>query len=44
MKQLKRLLLAVGFIPVTIIGGIRWIITGQDSMDFVLRFEDWCLN
>jgi len=42
MKQLKRIILLLGFIPVMIIGAIRWILTGKDIIEFEERFVLWC--
>lgn len=44
MKQLKRLLLIIGFVPVILIGGVLWIFTGKDAIKLAEKFEDWCTS
>ena len=41
MKQLKRLLMLLGFLPTFIIGGILWVFTGKDPIKLVEKLIDW---
>ena len=44
MKQIKRLILLIGFVPCFIVGGITWVFTGKDPIDLQEEFICWCTS
>jgi hypothetical protein len=41
MKQLKRLLMLLGFLPTFIISVLLWIFTGKDPLELIEKLIDW---
>jgi uncharacterized membrane protein YuzA (DUF378 family) len=44
VSALKRLIFIIGFIPVSIIGGLKWVIVGGNSFDLLDKFDKWTNN
>lgn len=43
--MMKRLIWILGFIPVTLLSGIKWVlIGGPNSLDLLDAFEKWTSN
>ena len=39
--MMKRLVYALGVMPMAAYSGLRWIVTGEDPEEYFQRFVDW---